>query len=135
MTDATDTLEGFIRDWLSQGTDMPTAPTDLYVALHTSDPGDTLDGSTEVGASDYDRVQTAAGTDWDTPNENDFTNANEISFGEATNDWGDISHFSLWDGADDTTNPLVATALTQTKTINSGDQVVFNAGELTVSID
>lgn len=134
MSDLTDYAETEIRDWMSQGTDPDTAPGNLYVALHTSDPGDSPDGSTEVGAGDYDRVSTTTGTDWNTPGSNDFQNANEISFGTATSNWGTVSHVSLWDAATGG-NCLAAFALDSSKTIDTDDEATFAAGDLSFSID
>jgi len=122
---------------MSQGTDMPTAPGNLYVGLHTSNPGNSPDGSTEVGASDYSRVSTTTGTDWNTTGTggpSGFENANELSFGEATNNWGTISHVSLWDSSSGG-NALAAFALNSSKTIDSGDEAKFNAGDLSFDIN
>lgn len=135
MSDLTNYTEGVIRDWMSQGTDAPTAPGNLYVGLHTSDPGESPDGSTEVGAGDYARVSTTAGGDWNTPNENDFENASEVTFGETTNNWGDISHVSLWDGSSTSDNCLASYPLNSTKTVSSGDEPKFDAGDLSFSLD
>lgn len=135
MTDFTDFVETEIRDWLSQGTDPIAAPTNLHVALHTSDPGDAPDGTTEVSAGDYSRVSTSTPGDWNTPASNQFDNANEISFGTATSDWGTISHVSLWDGAATSDNALAAYGLDSNKTINTDDEAKFAAGDLSFSID
>lgn len=134
MSDLTDYAETEIRDWLSQGVDPDTAPTTVYVGLHTSDPGDAPDGTTEVGAADYDRVGVSAGTGWNTPNTNDFENANEISFGTATNDWGTITHVSLWDSAT-TGNAFAAFALSSSKAIAVDDEATFPAGNLSFALD
>lgn len=135
MSDLTDYAEGQIRDWMSQGVDVDTAPAELHVALHTADPGEVPDGSTEVGAGDYSRQSVSAGSGWNTPNENDFENANEVSFGEATSDWGTISHVSLWDASDATGNCLAAFPLDSTVTIDTNDEARFQAGDLSFSID
>ena len=135
MTDFTDYAETNIRDWMSQGSDMPAAPANIYVALHTSDPGESPDGTTEVNAADYDRVSTTAGTDWDTTlNPTGFDNTNIISFGQATNDWGTISHVSLWDSSGGG-NCMAAFSLDSSVTINTDDTLEFNAGELSFDIE
>lgn len=134
MSDFTDYSEIEIRDWMSQGTNVDAAPGNIYVALHTSDPGDSPSGSTEVGAGDYSRVSTTAGTDWDTTlNPTGFDNTNTISFGQATSDWGTISHVSLWDAATGG-NCLAAYALDSSVTINTDDTLEFNAGQLSFEI-
>lgn len=138
MSDFTTYVEQQVRDWMSQGTDMPVAPANLYVALHTSDPGNDPDGTTEVGAADYSRVSTAAGTDWATTGTggpSGFENAVEITFSEATSDWGTITHVSIWDASDTTGNALAAYALNTQKTINTNDQARFKAGDLSFDIN
>lgn len=135
MADFTNFTETEIRDWISQGTDTITAPTNLHVALHTSDPGENPDGSTEVSASDYSRAPTTTGTDWNTPTSDSFENASEISFGVATNNWGTVSHVSLWDGSATTDNCLATYALSSSKAINTDDEALFPAGDLSFSVD
>jgi hypothetical protein len=135
MSDLTDYTEGLFRDWMSQGSSMPAPPGTIYVGLHTSAPGESPDGSTEVSAADYDRVGVSAGTGWNTPGENDFQNANEISFGTTQNDWGNISHASLWD-ASSTGNCIAAFALDSGGgSTPSGIDVSFPAGDLSFSLD
>lgn len=132
MTDLTDFSEAQIRDWMSQGAS-PTAIGTVYVALHTSDPGDAPDGSTEVGAADYSRVGVSAGSGWDTPSAGQFDNASEVTFGVATNNWGTITHVSLWD-ASTGGNCLAAYGLNTNKTIDVDDEARFLAGDLSFTI-
>lgn len=135
MSDFTDYAEEQIRDWMSQGTDAATAPTNLHVALHTADPTDSPDGSNEVSATDYSRASTAAGSGWTTSsNPTGFSNANEVSFGEATSSWGTISHVSLWDSSTGG-NCLAAFSVSSSKAIESGDEATFPAGDITFNID
>lgn len=136
MSDFTDYTETEIVNWLVGGQDMPVAHANVYVALHTADPTETPDGSTEVDASttSYTRVSTSAGTDW-TLNGDNFENGVEIEFPEATESWGNVSHFSLWDGSADTDNPLAKSALDTTRTIESGDAPIFRVGSLTGQVD
>lgn len=133
MSDLTDFAESTIRDWLSQGTS-PTAIDPIYVALHNSDPGDSPDGSTEVGAADYSRQSVSAGSGWNTPANGQFDNANEIAFGVATNNWGTVSHVSLWDGSAATDNALAAFALNTSKAIDVDDEARFQSGDLSLTI-
>lgn len=135
MSDFVDYTETIIRDWMSQGSAMPSSPGSVYVALHTSSPSEGSPGSTEVGAGDYSRATTTAGTDWNTSlNPTQFSNANEVSFGEATSSWGTISHVSLWDSSTDG-NCLAAFALDSSKSISSGDEATFPSGDLSFQID
>lgn len=138
MSDFTYYVEEAIRDWMSQGSSMPSAPSDLYVALHTDDPTDDPDGSTEVDASDYDRASTSTGSDWDETGSGSpygFENASEISFGEATSDWGEVSHVSIWDASDTDGDAYASFSLSSSKEITDGDEARFSAGDLSFDID
>lgn len=133
MADASDYLESNLRDWYSQGTDMPSAPGTVHVALHTGAPGD--DGaSNEVTGGSYAREATTAGTDWNTPANGQFANANQISFTQATANWGTVTHASIWDAATGG-NCLAVTDLDADELVESGDTFVFNAGDLSFTID
>lgn len=137
MSDFTDYMEGIIQDWMSQGVDAPTAPATIYVGLHTADPGEAPDGSNEVAAGDYSRVGVTAGTGFNTGTSGDastFSNANLISFSQATSDWGVVSHVSLWDSAT-AGNAIAAYALNNSKSINTNDTAEFEAGDLSFQID
>lgn len=140
MSDFTHYVEGQIADWMFQGTAVDAAPSNIYVGLHTSDPTDNPDGSTEVSTSSYSRYNSTAGTDWTevqsgTPTE--VENANEFQFPEATENWGTVSHVSLWDDTQGATGETAyATfALSSNKTIESGDTARFSAGDLSFQID
>ena len=142
MTDLVNNVETEFIEWVVGGVDVRVAHADVYVALHTADPGESPDGSTEVdsGTTNYTRQQTAAGTAWNITG-NEGSNANEISFPTATESWGTISHFSIWDGAATTDNPLATDVIRDsngnatTKTVDMDDTISFSAGTLTVTID
>jgi len=135
MSDFTTYSEEQIVDWLVGGVDVAPAPANIYVALHTSDPGESPDGSTEVdsGTFTYNRVSTSAGSDW-TINSDEFENSVEIEFPEASSTWGTVSHFSLWDGSADSDNALAKSALDSSRTVESGDAPVFRVGNLSGEI-
>lgn len=109
-----------------------------YVALHTSDPGNNPNGTTEVGAASYDRVSVAA-ADWTVSGNGPATleNAVLVQFPQATEDWGTITHASVWDGATDTDNAelVYPIAAEDQKAITVDDQAEFPAGNLTFTLD
>lgn len=111
---------------------MPVAHGNVYVALHTSDPGDSGTNN-EVAASSYSRVQTAAGTDWSITG-GEFENSVEVSFPTAQEDWGSITHFTLWDGSTSSDNCLAVSSIVQARDVNAGDTAVFRAGNLNGSV-
>jgi len=139
MSAFTDYLEAAIRDWSSQGTAFPSAPGTVYIGLHTSNPGDAPDGSTEVSAADYDRVAVSTPGGWTTITDGSaqgFENANEESFGIAQNNWGTVTHAVLWDDTlANTGNGLYTIPLDSSKSIDVDDEPSFAAGELQATVD
>lgn len=107
-----------------------TAPATVYIALYTSDPTG-ADTGQEVSGGDYARqpVTFAAPTiDGDV---SQTSNADDISFPVATDDWGDVTHMGLRTAA--TGGELIAHgALKNPRTIMTGDLVRFFAGNVVV---
>ena len=109
---------------------MPTA----YLALYTAAPTD-AGGGTEVTGGSYARQAMAAnmaaatGT---TPTLS--TNSGQIAFPTATANWGTVVAIGVLD-ASTAGNFLWWADLTASKTVNSGDTLVFNAGELDFTLD
>lgn len=127
-----DYLEKKILDHLF-GKASYTAPT-IYVALSTADPGDDASGIAEPSGNNYSRVQTAAG-DWNsaTSGAGTLTNANAVTFAQASGSWGTITHIALYDAAT-SGNLLASRALGTSKTIGSNDTLSFAAGQITTSL-
>ena len=110
-----------------------TQPTNIFVALSTTDPLDAGSGITEPSGGSYARKSTA-GADWSAASSGALSNGNAITFVEATASWGNITHFCLYDHAT-AGNMLAHGALTTAKTIDNGDTASFAAGDLDVSLD
>lgn len=139
MSDLTDYLEGQIMDWSFLNTAFDSSPGTLYIALHTDDPTESGDAN-EVSAADYSRADVPAGTGEFTKDTSgtgtSISNDGEISFGTATNDWGTVSHFSIWtDQQGGSGNPLWYSSLSTSKTVNTDDEIRFQAGDLTAQIN
>ncbi len=106
------------------------------LALFTASPGDGGSATDEVSATNYARedISTAfedAGATTDREKSNDV----EIAFVQADNNWGTISHIAFCAGATIGTADLkIWGALTTSKTIESGDQLVFSSGNITISV-
>jgi hypothetical protein len=105
-----------------------TQPTNIYVSLHSADPGDT--GANELSGGSYARVVMNV---WDVAAAGASENTNVIAFATASGDWAQATHFGLWD-AITTGNFLGGAALTTPRTVASGDDAEFAAGALDVSI-
>lgn len=105
-----------------------TSPATVYVALYTVAPTD-AGGGTEVTGGSYAR-QSAA---FSAPSGNQISNSAQVTFPEATANWGTVVAFGVFDAVSGG-NFLGWNTITNV-TINSGDQRFWNAGELTISLD
>jgi len=106
-----------------------TSPATIYVALYTTDPTD-ADTGTEVSGGGYAR-QSAA---FDAAAAGATQNSADINFGQATANWGTITHVGLRDAAT-LGNLLWHGPLTASKTINNGDTFKINLGDLDITLD
>jgi hypothetical protein len=106
------------------GGGLPTA--DVYVKLHTGDPGEDC---TSNAATETTRKQAslAAASSGSCVSDADLTWTNVA----ATETY---SHVSIWD-ASTSGNALWYGALTASKAVNSGDSFTIASGSLTVSLD
>ena len=108
-----------------------TPPT-IYVALSTTDPLDDASGLAEPSGNGYARTQTSA-SDWNAASNGSLDNVSNITFTQATGNWGIITHFALFDAAT-TGNMLAHGVLSQSKAIGNSDTVRFQAGDLDISL-
>ena len=104
-----------------------TAPTDLYLALHDGNPGDNAEQN-ELTLGGYSRQQTTP-ADWSFDGQELVDNDIEIIFGPATEDWGDITHYSLWDSSTGGTAWFVS-SLETARNILQDDRARFAPGNL-----
>jgi len=106
-----------------------TSPTTVYVGLYTSDPQDDNSG-TEVSGGSYARqildVTTASG--------GVVTSDADVTFPQATGNWGTITHIGLLDALS-SGNLLMHTPLTTSKLIEIGDILKIPVGNLTAELD
>ena len=110
------------------GTASYTMPT-VYLALYTSDPTD-ADTGTEVSGGGYARQAVS----FNAASGGSASNSSDITFPQATADWGTITHIGLRD-ASTGGNRLWYGALDVAKTINNGDTFEISAGDLVVTLD
>jgi hypothetical protein len=129
MSAASDYLENKLLDH-ALATTAYTAPSNVYVSLHTGSPLDDDSGANEVSGGSYVRkvaafASAAAGSA--------STNAT-ITFDAATANWGTITHIGIYD-ASTSGELLFHGAVTTSKTIESGDTFQISSGNLTISLD
>jgi hypothetical protein len=128
MAELSDYLENKLLDHVLRGTSY-TSPTTVFMGLYTSDPGDGNSG-TECTGGAYARqivsVTTATG--------GIVTSSADVTFPQATDNWGTISHIGLLD-AITSGNLLMHTPLTTSKAIELGDIFKVPLGNLTATLD
>ena len=132
MSEASDYVENQILNCYLNQTNI-TAPTNIYVGLHTADPTDAGSGA-EVSGNNYSRIEitdkfgTASGTGGSVSSNADIT-----GFTATGGDWGTITHIGIYD-ASTSGNLLFHTALDSSATVNDGDSFQISAGNLTVNV-
>lgn len=132
MSEASDYVENQILNCYLNQTNI-TAPTAIYVGLHTANPTDAGTG-TEVSGNGYARVAitdkfgTASGTGGSLSSNADIT-----GFTASGGNWGTVSHIGIWD-ASTSGNLLFHTALDSSATVNDGDSFQISSGNLTVTV-
>ena len=105
-----------------------TRPTAWYLGLFTSDPGEGS-GGTEVSGGSYVREAVTFSVTGDTA-----TNTAAVEWPVATATWGTITHIAVYD-ASTGGNQIAYAALTNAKTIASGDVLRVPAGDLDITLD
>jgi hypothetical protein len=128
MSAASDYLEDKLLDH-ALATAAYTAPTNVYVGLFTSSPGDD-DSGTEVSGGDYARKEATFGS----ASGGSAATSATITFDAATASWGSITHIGIYD-ASSGGNLLFHGEVTTPKTIESGDTFQISSGNLTISLD
>jgi hypothetical protein len=108
--------------------------TNLYIALHTADPGEAGSQNTsEATYGAYARVAVARTTGGFTVTNNIATNVADIIFPEATSGTNAITHFSVGIASSGAGKILYKGALTATLNVSTGIEPRFEPGELTVT--
>lgn len=103
----------------------------LYVSLHTGDPGEAGNQTTnECAYTSYARVAVArSGAGW-TVSGNAVTNAALVQFPQCTGGSETASHFAIGTASTSTGKILYKGALSASLAISSGIQPQFSAGEI-----
>jgi hypothetical protein len=109
-----------------------TAPT-IYVGLSTADPGEDGAGLAEHSGDGYARVQTSGST-WNTATTGSTTNAAAIEFPTATDSWGEITHWALFD-APTGGNLLASGQLTTARIVVAADTPKLAIGDGVITLD
>ena len=110
--------------------------TNLYVSLHTADPGEAGNQTTnECAYTSYARVAVArSGSGW-TVSSNTVTNAALVQFPQCTGSSETATHFAIGSASSGTGKIFYKGALSASLSISSGIQPQFAAGDLDGSED
>lgn len=134
MSQKSNYLEDALINHVLRNTSL-TSPTTVYVGLSTADPTEDGSGITEPTEAWYDRQSVTFGA----PTDGSSSNSAEVDYTDSGNDPVDagddgkvVSHFFVSD-AQTAGNMLYYAALDSSKTLNTGDEVKFASGQLTIS--
>lgn len=129
MSAASDYTENKVLDH-ALATAAWTAPTNVYVGLHTSSPADDASGTGEISGNNYSRKEASFAS----ATGGSASTSATITFDAASGTWGTISHIGIYD-ASSAGNLLFHGAVTTSKTIESGDTFQISSGNLSISLD
>lgn len=113
--------------WLNTLRNVSAVYSAVYLSLHTADPGET--GANEVSGGSYTRQQI--------PLANAASNKTLSSSADVTfNNMPavTVTHVGVWTGTGSGATLLWTGALTQSRTLQSGDALVFPAGNIQFQI-
>lgn len=110
--------------------------TNLYVSLHTGDPGEGGNQTTsEAAYTSYARVAVArSGSGW-TVSGNAVSNAALVQFPQCTGGSETLTHFAVGTAASSTGKVLYKGALSASLAVSSGIQPQFAIGDLDITED
>jgi hypothetical protein len=110
-----------------------TRPATVYLAIYTATPND-AGGGTPVSAADYARLAiTNNPTNFPAASGRHKTNGVDLVYPEATNAWGQIVAWALFDAVT-AGNILAWGACTQQQNITVGSAAKFKAGDLDIDV-
>lgn len=134
----TNAFETALLEFIFEDTALPWegAATNLYISLHTADPGEAGDQTTsEATYTSYARVAVArSGAAW-VVSGNTADNAAAVTFPEATGGSNTITYFGVGTAATGAGNLLYSGALTASLAVSSGITPEFAIGDLNVTED
>jgi len=108
----------------------------FYISLHSADPGETGNQTTnEVAYTSYARVAVARTSGGFTRTGSSMANTALVQFPQCTGSTATATHFGIGTDSSGTGNLLASGALTASLSISNGIQPQFAAGALTVVVD
>lgn len=146
MAGFSDYAEQNILKFYFNNTGMGTAPANLYISLHSADPGDTgANEVTNVNCPAYVRVAVATATGWTAPTANgtkyEVKNVSGVTSPTSTAAWIGVAYWGAWDAltagnfiCGGTITDGVGTPVTITLS-GANQRITFDANQIVVSLD
>jgi hypothetical protein len=121
--------------WANMADNAATSPyTNLYVSLHTADPGTGNSQTTnETSYTNYTRIAVVRTTSGWTVSTNTAVNAALIQFPSCGATGAPLTHVAIGTASSGAGNVLYAGSLTASLVVSSGIQPQFNASSLTAT--
>lgn len=108
----------------------------FYIALHTSDPGEAGDQTTnEIAYTSYARVAVARSAGGWTRSVSTISNTALVQFPQCTGGSGTATHFSIGTDSSGAGTLVLSGALSSSLAISNGIQPQFSAGAMTATVD
>ena len=109
-----------------------TAPTGLWLALFTTDPGET-DTGTEVAGNGYSRQSIQGSMAFQATGV--IENTSDVSFTASGGGWGTVTHAAVYETDHAGGIMLWYEGLTASKTVNDTDTLTFASGDITLTLN
>jgi hypothetical protein len=122
---------------IGDATGLPASATagNLYISLHTADPGEAGDQSTsEAAFTSYARVAVTRGAGWNVA-AGVASNVADVTFPQCTGGTSVCTHFGIGTAASGAGNLLFSGALTSSLSVSNNVTAVLAAAQLTVTED
>jgi hypothetical protein len=113
-----------------------TSAGSFYISLHTADPGETGNQTTnEATYTGYARVAVARSGSGFTLTTSTISNTALVQFAQCTGGSNTLTHFGIGTDLSGAGNLIFKGALTSSLSVSNGIQPQFAAGALTVTVD
>ena len=120
----------------STGLRNSSASGNLFISLHTADPGETgIQTTNETGYTSYNRVPVSRSTSGFTITGQTITNADLVQFPQCTGGTSTVTHFGIGTDSAGGGYLILKGALTSPLSVSNGIQPQFAASALTVTVD
>ena len=111
-----------------------TQPTNLYVALFTTDPAEDASGTEVTGGSYARKLHNSWDFDGQVGGAYQASNNGAVTFATATANWGTVTHFAIFDALS-AGNMYAYGALDTSKAVNNGDTAEFADAALKITLN